>query len=157
MERLPLDLTRIAVGISLSVSIPFVIFALNMQYFTTLWNEMRHNHGAYFGAKFLRVFPRIGSPESFPHRKSWSQRLQQHRDEYLEETAISTKASEAGRPYEDDLDGSTIAPTASFSMPSAASTFDTEPEARGHFRFRRSRSGPRRRTRDEETAGEDEE
>lgn len=75
---------QIIVGISLSVSIPLIIFALNMEWCSATYKELRYNHLARVSVWLVKLFPFLASQDTpAPHRKRWTEALQKDYDEYV--------------------------------------------------------------------------
>tara|TARA_R110002003_G_scaffold46_18_gene3855 strand:+ start:611 stop:1192 length:582 start_codon:yes stop_codon:yes gene_type:complete len=76
------------VGGSLSVSIPLIVFALNMESCSSLYNELRYNHLAHLGVKILTLLPgpkAIDNPNS--RRTKWIAEMEKCREQYLKADA----------------------------------------------------------------------
>jgi hypothetical protein len=72
-------LNKLPVGVSLSVSIPLIAFALNMDAFANMWNELKYDYLMRLGIRILALWPRP-SPSSRPER--WTMRLEECRAKY---------------------------------------------------------------------------
>jgi len=80
-------------GVSLCVSIPLVIFALNMDYFSSLYKELRYNYLARLGLKLIPHLPFLGSEGSATSRRArWARTLQQDRENYMKSEAEGMSA-----------------------------------------------------------------
>lgn len=127
-------------GVSLSLSIPLIIFALNMDYFTSVYNELRNNYLIDLGIKLLSLLPSLGSiRESSAYRRRWTQRLQQHREEYMKNDHFTMEKTDTvqGRSHD-------VKPGTSFPSTISSHTFVDEEEdaplSRTRKRHRRFRS-----------------
>jgi hypothetical protein len=66
------------------VSIPLIVFALNMEYCSAVYRELRHNHLARIGIRLIDwLLPPLPSANSNTYRKRWTERLQKDREEYV--------------------------------------------------------------------------
>ncbi|KAJ4305759.1 Glutamate--tRNA ligase mitochondrial [Kalmusia sp. IMI 367209] len=78
-------------GVSLCVSIPLILFALNMDYFTSLFKELRYHYLADLGIKVIPLLPPLGKDhEATAYRRRWTGLLQQHREDYLKNEDLDT-------------------------------------------------------------------
>ncbi|KAH7357602.1 hypothetical protein BKA66DRAFT_242645 [Pyrenochaeta sp. MPI-SDFR-AT-0127] len=78
--------TGLLFGISLSVSIPLIIFALNMECFSTAYREIRHNYLARIGIKSIAYLPPLApSEDPGSYRKRWTEMLHKSRHEYMKD------------------------------------------------------------------------
>jgi Mg2+ and Co2+ transporter CorA len=71
-------------GVALSVSIPLIIFALNMDYITSLYKELRYNYLAVLAMRIIPLLPPLGSRAgSTVYRRRWTGLLQQQHDDFM--------------------------------------------------------------------------
>ncbi|KAF1965932.1 hypothetical protein BU23DRAFT_334788 [Bimuria novae-zelandiae CBS 107.79] len=131
-------------GVALSVSIPLIIFALNMDYFTALYKELRYNYLAVLGMRVIPLLPPLGSSEgATAYRRRWTRLLQQYREDYMKNDNEVMEKVEMGHRGE-----------LGTSFPSTASshTFVDDSEDAGSARARRSyrRFRSKRKTEDDE-------
>jgi Mg2+ and Co2+ transporter CorA len=97
-------------GVSLTVSTPLIVFALNMDYCASFYREIRNNYLTLIGIKLIaRLVPLapLGSPNLLIQ---WSERLQIIREEYM-------------RDIKNEQDGS----LSNVEVDNATTTEDTEP------------------------------
>ncbi|KAF1942382.1 hypothetical protein EJ02DRAFT_345695 [Clathrospora elynae] len=96
--------TGLLFGISLSVSIPLIVFALNMEYCSVVYRELRHNYLARIGIRLIELlFPLNPRNPSGSYRRRWTDKLQKCYEEYVKDeykdttpvavTVSSTKTS----------------------------------------------------------------
>ncbi|KAL1592691.1 hypothetical protein SLS60_011107 [Paraconiothyrium brasiliense] len=88
-------------GVSLCVSIPLIIFALNMDYFTSMYKELRNNYLAVMGIRLIPLLPPLGlSNDPTAYRRRWTGLLQKQREDYMrnEELAGAVLGGENGNP-----------------------------------------------------------
>lgn len=89
--------TGILFGVSLCVSIPLIIFALNMDYFTVLFKELRYNYLAELGIKIIALLPPLGArKDSIAYRRRWTGLLQQQREGYMKNEDLVVEIEEKG-------------------------------------------------------------
>lgn len=94
--------TGILFGVSLCVSIPLIVFALNMEYFTVLFREWRYNYLAELGIRIIPLLPPMGAgKDAVAYRRRWTGLLQQQREEYMKNGDLVVEVG--GREYGDGV------------------------------------------------------
>jgi ankyrin repeat protein len=119
------SLLGILFGVSLAVSTPLIIFALNMDYCSSLYQELRNNYLALLGTKLIGLLPTLDpNNELGTRRKRWSGKLQKTREEYLKQDDSGPRPENT---HEDESTMHDMKVAASQSFPSSIS-FHTSPE-----------------------------
>jgi len=78
------SLTQYTVGVSLSVSLPLIAFALNMDFCSAMFNELRYNCCAHACIKLINLLPHPASHRRLSsRRRDWLERLTKSREQYL--------------------------------------------------------------------------
>lgn len=132
-------------GVSLCVSIPLIIFALNMDYFTSVYKELRNNHLAGLGIRLIPFLPPLGSNnDANTYRRRWTGLLQKQREDYMR----NEKSDVAGLAV-DYSNHENVKPGASFPSTKSSHTYidrdesESSSEAKGrHRRLRSQRKAP---------------
>jgi Mg2+ and Co2+ transporter CorA len=138
-------------GVSLAVSTPLIVFALNMDYCASFHRELRNNYLRLIGIKLIaRLVPLapLGSPNLLIQ---WSERLQNIREEYMRDIkyeqngSLSNVKVDNGTTTEDTEPGEAIPSTASSHVSKGV---DTEMLCSRRSRWRRPKFGLWRRKMD---------
>ncbi|EAT87204.1 hypothetical protein SNOG_04813 [Parastagonospora nodorum SN15] len=76
--------TAILFGVSLCVSLPLIAFALNMDYCSAMFNELRYNYCAHGCIKLIKILPHPAAHRRLNSRRTdWLERLKKSREQYL--------------------------------------------------------------------------
>lgn len=136
-------------GISLCVSIPLIIFALNMDYFTSVYKELRGNYLAGIGIRLIPMLPPLGAnSDPTAYRRRWTGLLEKQREDYMKNEDWSVAGPRIG-----DGDAAGVKPGASFPSTVSSHTFidEDESDSSSHTRARHRGFRPRRRAQDDES------
>ncbi|KAL5415711.1 hypothetical protein PMIN06_002288 [Paraphaeosphaeria minitans] len=135
-------------GVSLCVSIPLIIFALNMDYFNSVHKELRNNYLPIIGTKLIPMLPPLGSSsDPTAYRRRWTGLLQEQRENYMksEDLAVAGIRNDDGYSAE-------VKSGVSFPSTASSHTFiEKERDSSSHTRTRYHRFRSRRRTPDDES------
>ncbi|KAF2451964.1 hypothetical protein P171DRAFT_401831 [Karstenula rhodostoma CBS 690.94] len=136
-------------GVSLCVSIPLIIFALNMDYFASVYKELRKNYLPGIAIRLMPMLPPIGSnSDPTAYRRRWTVLLQEQREDYMMDEDLTV----VGRRT-DDGDPADVKPNVSFPSTFSSHTFidKDESDSSSHTKTRHRGFRPRRRTPDDES------
>lgn len=142
--------TGILFGVSLCVSIPLIIFALNMEGFTALYREVRYNYLSELGMRIIPLLPPLGArKDANAYRRRWTGLLEKQREEYMKDDDL---VRDADMRYKND--GAEGRASGSFPTTASSRTFvegvEKVPVSRSEERRRGFRS--RRKMEDDESA-----
>jgi Mg2+ and Co2+ transporter CorA len=136
-------------GVSLCVSIPLILFALNMDYFTSIYKELRNNYLAGMGIKLIPLLPPLGSSsDPTAYRRRWTGLLQKQREDYMKNDDLAVACLGMGNG-----DFADVKPGVSFPSTASSHTFieKDESDSSSHTRTRHRGFRPRRKTPDDES------
>ncbi|KAJ4351186.1 uncharacterized protein N0V89_006525 [Didymosphaeria variabile] len=137
-------------GVSLCVSIPLIIFALNMDYFTSVYKELRNNYLAGMGIRLIPLLPPLGSSsDPTAYRRRWTGLLQKQREDYMRngDPAVAALGVGPGHPAD-------VKPSTSFPSTVSSHTFIETHESESSSSQTRTRHRgfrPRRKVPDDES------
>ncbi|KAI8934166.1 hypothetical protein NX059_008919 [Plenodomus lindquistii] len=92
----PLGLvTGLLFGTSLSLSIPLIVFALNMEHCSTIYKELRYKHFTRIGINVIRLLPFLAAADTpGSYRKKWTEELRRSHHNYADQASEEDHAQE---------------------------------------------------------------
>ncbi|KAF2846288.1 hypothetical protein T440DRAFT_406141 [Plenodomus tracheiphilus IPT5] len=135
--------TGLLFGISLSLSIPLIVFALNMESCSAMYRELRYNHLTRIGISIVGLLPFLASSDTpGSSRRRWTERLQKSHGAYADQPDRTGHTQ--GATYSTEIFGETKH-AMSYRSTTSSHTLTENLTDRNHFSSHSAKNGSSKR------------